>query len=328
MRKVFARFYNGFAVLLLSGLVMSCGGGGGGSNSGGSTYTLSGLVSGIVQQGVTITLSGAGTGSTTTNAGGTYSISGLSNGSYTVTATLANYKFSPASQVVVINGANAVAANIVSENAYSILGTVVDGSAVAFAGVTMTLSGPGLASPLTATTDASGNYTFSALAVGDYTVTPSKNSQYNAGSHILTTYSFTPPNQPVTISNADFTGVNFATTVTTTNAYSISGKIISGTKTTTTAPFILGGVTVWLSDPLFTTWISSTTTDANGSYTFDGVPNGNYAVTPSRFHTGSCPRPVLYSFSPVNQAITISGADLPVADFIENVSLDGCAYPT
>ncbi len=326
LRKLSVGLHHGLATLLLVGVLMSCGGGGGSaSNSANPTYTLSGMVTGIVPQGVTITLSGAGTGTTTTSAAGTYSFTGLSNGYYTVTAARANYKFTPASQAVAINYANAAATTIVSENAYGISGHVADGSTVATAGVTMTLTGLGLASSLTATTDASGNYTYSAVP-GDYTVTPSKNSQYDAVLHTLTTYSFSPPSKPVTISNANFPGVDFVTTVTTTNAYNISGKIIPGTQFLTTDPFILVGVTVGLYNSGSVILIT-TTTDASGNYAFNGIPNGSYTVSPYNFRTGSCPVvPTEYSFSPVSSAITISVSNLTV-DFVENISRGGCVSP-
>ena len=327
LKKIMTGSYALLALLFAAGLIMSCGGGAGGSNSGNTTYTLSGTVSGAVPQGVTITLSGAGTVTTTTSAGGTYSFSGLANGYYTVTASRANYRFTPASQNIAINYANAVAANVVSENAYGLSGNVADGFAIATAGVTMTLAGPGLASSLTATTDGSGNYTYRAVP-GDYTVTPGKNSIYDAVLHTLTTYSFAPSSRPVTIISADITGVDFVTTVTTTNAYSITGKIVSGTidPIVASAPFMLQGVSVWLNNPGYTIWISLTT-DAGGNYAFSGIPNGTYTVGPSHFHTGGCPRPTEYAFSPLTQAITVSGADLTVADFAENIYQGGCAGP-
>src|SRR5207249_3227037 len=76
---------------------------------------------------------------------------------------------------------------------FSISGTIspsANGS-----GVTVTLSGSASA---TATSDGSGNYSFTGLANGSYTVTPTKNG-----------FTFTPANQPVTISNANVIGVNF-----------------------------------------------------------------------------------------------------------------------
>jgi hypothetical protein len=62
-------------------------------------------------------------------------------------------------------------------------------------GVTINLTGAATANT---TTDASGNYNFSGLANGSYTVTPS-----------LTGYSFSPLSRPVTISGVDSPANNF-----------------------------------------------------------------------------------------------------------------------
>ncbi len=78
---------------------------------------------------------------------------------------------------------------------YSISGNVADSSNVAISGVTVTLTGAGTSS---ATTDSSGNYSFTGLANGSYTITPSK-----------TGYTFNPSNKAVTISGANITGQNF-----------------------------------------------------------------------------------------------------------------------
>jgi len=288
---------------------------------------LSGTVTGAVPQGVTITLSGAGTGTTTTGAGGTFSFSGLANGYYTVTASRANYRFTPASQNVAVNFANAAAVAIVSENTLAISGHVADGSAVAAEGITITLTDVSLTTSQTATTDASGNFTLNSSLTGTCTVTPSKGSLFDALLHTLTTYSFSPPNQQITITGADIAGVDFVTTVTTTNAYSVSGKIVQGTRDAFvfSEPFILNGVTVWLNNPNYSIWIN-TTTDANGNFVFNGIPNGTYTVGPSHFNTSGCPKPTEYTFSPLNQAITINGADLTIADFVENIYQGGCAH--
>ena len=53
-------------------------------------------------------------------------------------------------------------------------------------------------------TDADGNYTFSGLANGSYTVTASQSG-----------YTFTPPSASVTLNGASITGVNFAATAVT-----------------------------------------------------------------------------------------------------------------
>jgi Carboxypeptidase regulatory-like domain len=49
-----------------------------------------------------------------------------------------------------------------------------------------------------------------------------------------------------------------------------------------------------------------TTSDATGNYTFTGLANGTYAVTPS--HTG-------YTFTPTGQNATISGANITGLNF-------------
>ena len=433
-RKNFFWFFAGLLIIVAGGLIVSCGGGGGGSNNnnGNPTYTLSGSVTGAGKQGVTITVSSAGTA--TTNASGAYSMSGLANGYYTVTASKPGYAFTPASQVVAINYANAVATSFVSAQLYNISGNVVDGSTVATPGVTMTLSATGLASDVTATTDGIGNYIFgNILATGDsYTITPVKAPVNDAVHHTLTTYAFSPANltgtaaaadvianfvvsattttsyslsgavtdgsslampgvvmtlssaglssdvttttdgsgnymfegmllsgasytirpakSPVydvvsvphtvttytfgpanftgTISAADVIGANFVTYASTTTAYSVSGRIVSGTNTSLgPQPFILSGVAVRLSDPAYVNTIIALT-DGSGNYSFDAVANGSYILWVAHFDTGHCPSPTLYSFVVSSPSVTVNGANVAIGDITENVSRDGCAHPT
>ncbi len=75
---------------------------------------------------------------------------------------------------------------------YAISGTV-SGNVVA--GVTIFVSGDANGST---TTDANGNYTFTGLSTGSYTVTPHKNE-----------YTFLPISQSVMVSNRDIRGQNF-----------------------------------------------------------------------------------------------------------------------
>lgn len=76
----------------------------------------------------------------------------------------------------------------------SISGTV---SAAASAGTTITLSG---AASATTTPDLNGNYTFTVLANGAYTITPQNSS-----------YSFVPLSLSATVNNANVAGLNFTT---------------------------------------------------------------------------------------------------------------------
>jgi hypothetical protein len=197
----------GFSVLAFIGLMMAgCGGGGGGGDSAGGnnnvvvqTYSISGSVtsSGTGMSGIAVALSEGGSATTTTDSSGHYSFANLANGSYTVTPTVtAGYHCSPESRTQTVNGANISNVNFTAAEAptYSISGSVT-ASGTALPGVSVALTGT-----ITATipTDSSGNYIFSGLTNGDYTVTPS-----------ITGYTFTPSFSTKTVSGANVAGVNF-----------------------------------------------------------------------------------------------------------------------
>ncbi len=157
---------------------------------------------GVALAGVTITLTGPSGAITTTGANGNYTITGLADGAYTVTPTLAGFTFAPASRTVTIAGGNITGVNFVGTliPTFSLSGTVnAPGTRITpgqpIAGVTMTLSGT---ANRTVTTNASGAYSFTGLANGNYTVTPSQAGR-----------TFTPPSRTVIINNANVTGMNF-----------------------------------------------------------------------------------------------------------------------
>lgn len=128
---------------------------------------------------ITITGGASGTGNGTVN----YSVAPNTGSARTGTMTIAGQTFT-VSQSAAGGGGT-----------FSISGRVTTTTGIAVSGVTMTLSG---ASGGSTTTDISGNYTFSALGDGSYTVTPGK-----------TGYAFTPANRNVSISGASVTGQNF-----------------------------------------------------------------------------------------------------------------------
>jgi len=231
-------------------------------------FSISGTIS-PVSSGteVTVTLSGASTGTTTTDSSGNYTFSGLANGTYTVTPSQPGLTFSPSSLPETVNGANITSANFTGAT-YSVSGTISPASLGN--GVTVALSGT---SSATTTANASGVYTFSGLANGAYTVTPSK-----AG------LTFSPANLRETINGASLSNVNF-----TVQTYSISGTITSGS-----------GATVTLSGAASAT----TTTNSSGNYSFGGLVNGGYTLTPS--YPG---------FSPPSLSETVSGANITGANF-------------
>jgi hypothetical protein len=242
------------------------------------TYSISGSVSGLVKAGVTLTLSGANTGTTTTISDGSYSFTGLANGSYTITPSLAGgYVFTPASLDVTVSGANVTGKNFTDTGAYGISGTI---SGLVRAGVTLTLTG---AATGTATSISEGSYAFTGLANGSYTITPSL-----AGGYV-----FTPTSLAVTVSGASVTGKDFSDT----GAYSISGTV-------TESSAGLDGVTITLTGGSIGT--PTTSTGASGDYSFAGIPNGSYTVTPSL---------AAHSFTPPSRSVAVSGGNQTGVDF-------------
>jgi hypothetical protein len=156
------------------------------------TFTLGGTISGTGGSGATVNLTGAKTASVTANTSGVYSFTGLTNGSYTVTPTKSGFLMTPVSQAVTISGANATA-NFSSAQTFTLSGTITGAGG---SGATVKLTG---AKTATVTASSSGQFSFTGLLNGSYTVTPSK---------LL--YVYTPSNQAVTISGANKAGVNFS----------------------------------------------------------------------------------------------------------------------
>jgi hypothetical protein len=162
------------------------------------TYDITGNVTsgGNPMAGVTVTLSGTRSDATTTDSSGNYIFDGLLNGNYTITPAKAGYTFTPASRNAAISDGDLTSQNFSGSSAaiYSISGTVTSGGS-GLSGTTIILSGNASA---TTTTNSSGNYTFTGLTNGTYTITPSK-----------TGLAFSPTSITTTISSANLTGQNF-----------------------------------------------------------------------------------------------------------------------
>jgi uncharacterized protein (DUF2141 family) len=270
--QIIKKYSMALLVLLSFALALSgCSSSSSNSPAPSATYSISGAVSGAVQQGVRIDLTGAATANTTTDASGHYSFSGLSNGNYTVTPSLSGFIFNPASSAVTMSNADVTGKNFTatasSASTYSISGTV---SGAVQQNVTITLSGSNSGSTLT---DASGNYSFAGLVNGSYTVTPS-----------LAGYTFNPTSTAVTVSNANATGKNFTATAGTAPTYSLSGTV--------SGPYV-EGVTITMSGD----GSGTTTSDASGNYSFANLPAGTYTLTPALAG---------YTYSPSAPAVVVS----------------------
>jgi len=217
------------------------------------------LVDGQAQEGVTVTMSGAASGTTTTNASGAFEFSGLTKGTYTIKISgfADDAEFGSNEATTTIASASSVASVDFSgtfKKTSSISGQVAVGSS-GLANVVVTLTGS--ASVLKDTTSTSGQYAFTGLRKGDYTL---EISGFDANE-----YSFSATTQSVTLGVdeakvANFTGSKQATA-------SISGTVtLEGTA--------VSGATVTLSGDASAT----DTTGTDGSYTFSGLKAGSYTV--------------------------------------------------
>lgn len=219
--------------------------------------------------GAMVTLSGPINGTTFTDTDGNYSFVNLvQNNTYTVAVAKTNYSFNPASQTFNSLVGNPSANFTGTLLNYNISGKATDGSN-SISGLKINLSGSQTA---TATTDASGNYSFNVPAEGNYTIMPSTEL-----------YTFNPSS--VVIFNLSSNHVfNFAALAR--PLYSLSGHLYKNG----TIPF--GGATVTLSGSQNAT----TLTDATGYYIFHNVAaGGNYTVAASKTN---------YAFNPASQSYT------------------------
>ena len=212
--------------------------------------------------GVTVTLSGGGA-TATTSGGGAYRFTDVEGGTYTVTisgypsdasfdATSASATIASANQVVRLNFTGSYIRTA------SVLGRVtVEGAGQA--NVKVTLSGT---SDATTATDGGGDYAFTGLRAGTYTV---EISEFDAGS-----YGFSNTSQSATVGVGASANVNFAGT-------HIRTASIRGTVSVDGEG--LGGVRVSLSGGSE----ASATTDGAGSYAFTDLQAGAYTVAISGF---------------------------------------------
>ncbi|MDT5270286.1 MAG: hypothetical protein QOH49_2472 [Acidobacteriota bacterium] len=159
---------------------------------------------------------------------------------------------------------------------YSLSGRVTNESAQPLVGINVHLSG---SADGDTTTDAAGNYTFTNLSQGgNFTLTPSEVG-----------FRFTPPSRTVSNLQSDQTGLDFTGKVIT---YTVAGTIVNGSGAG------LSGVNVTLAGARS----GVAFTDANGNYTFAGVPaGGSFVVTLEKES---------FSFNPPNRVIVDISADV------------------
>jgi hypothetical protein len=252
-------------------------------------YGISGSVS-PGTSGITVTLSGPVSQSTVTNASGAYSFTGLPNGTYTVTPSSGATTFTPSSQSVTINGNSPSGVNFAMQVLSVSPATVpfsatIGGSNPSPATVNVTDTGTGSLS-FTATSDSSW------LSASPSSGTTPQALQISASITGLAGGTYTGH---ITVTSAGALGSPAVVTVTLT--VNSGTSTISGNVSTNGA-----SATVALSGAASAT----TTADASGNYSFAGLANGSYTVTPTK--SG-------YTFSPTSQQVTVSSASVSGVNF-------------
>ncbi|HSG07882.1 MAG TPA: SdrD B-like domain-containing protein, partial [Longimicrobiales bacterium] len=224
-------------------------------------------IEGAAVSGVTVALSSGAT--TTTDGSGAYSFSGVAAGAYTITISgfAADATFSSTSKAATIVTTGQVA-TVNFDGAYvrtsAILGSVAAGGS-GLAGVSVSIGSS------TTQTDANGQYSFSGLRAGTYTVTV---SGFNAQQ-----YAFANSTQNVTLGVGESKVVSFNGQLLATST--IGGTLyIDGNANKSMdpgePPVAKAGITVALERAIGDTIY--TTTDANGMYAFSDLEEGTYKV--------------------------------------------------
>jgi SdrD B-like domain/Domain of unknown function DUF11 len=174
----------------------------------------------------------------------------------------------------------------------------VNGPDTGISGVTLTLSGGGLTTPLTTHTDAQGNYSFGSLAAGTYTLTETQptapanqTGKATTGSAGGSTATANVVSSIVLSASATATGYNFAEIPLVGTGGAVfedkngNGVKDSGEPGVPNVTITLSGVSV--AGGVITP--KTATTDANGNYTFTGLTPGTYMLVetqPTGFSDG------------------------------------------
>jgi SdrD B-like domain len=266
------------------------------------TGTISGIVTieGVGASGVTVTLSSGATAPT--DGSGAYSFSGVAAGAYTVTISgfASDATFSSTAKAATISSAGQVAtANF--DGSYvrtsAILGSVAAGGS-GLSGVAVAISGQSSAST---TTDSNGQYSFSGLRAGSYTV-----SMTNPDA---STYTFASSSESITLGVGSsqvvlFNGSLLATATISGRLFidendkddTFSAGLEENLSVANVAITLEGGAV------LDTMTVLS---DANGLYSFSDLAAGTYRLTIDPAFA-NVPGMVTYGLASTSQIVTVT----------------------
>jgi subtilisin family serine protease/uncharacterized protein YkwD len=233
--------------------------------------------------GALVTIAGTETTTATTDAEGHYSHDGLPWGSYTVTPSLADVTFVPASRTVTIADANATGVGFTAQIAetYTLSGTAQSGDGTGWPDVEVRIVSDHL--NLTALTDAQGRFAQHGLIGGTYTVTPSAEG-----------HAFSPASANVAVGDAPVSTQDFQVT-----AFFVDGAVKNSSDQG------VPGVLMTLAE-LGGTEAITRTTDNEGLFSFTEVISGTYLLTPTL--TGA-------TFDPVTRTVVVTTANVGGMDF-------------
>jgi hypothetical protein len=283
------------------------------------TGTVSGVVTleGAAASGVTVGLSSGVSAST--DGSGAYSFTGVTAGSYTVTISgfASDASFAATVMAVTVSSAGQVATANFSGSyirTSAILGSVTGGG-LGLAGVTVSLTGgaslngqASLNAAATTTTGTGGDYSFSGLRAGTYTVAV---SDFDAS-----TYSFAATSESVTLGVGSSEVVTFGGSLLTTAM--ITGRMFldENDKDNSFSAGLednlsVAGVTVTIEGVLVNN-TSTVVTAADGTFSVSDLPAGTYRVT----LTMGAPIPGMLTFGGTNpQLITLTTGSTGTVDF-------------
>lgn len=226
-----------------------------------------------------------------TDKEGGYVFDGLDDGIYLVSAVKEGWQFAPQLLTITIEGAEVVAQNIVGSQGaagtYAVYGTVVASNGEVLADVEVGLSPGGKSS----VTDKEGNYYFSSVSPGEYTVTPVMNSVAFAPPSFTFTVEDQPVFVPPFVGNTEGGGGGGGGG----NGARVYGRVTKADGSGVADVLIqIAGGEVEL----------SMNTGDEGNYAFDGIPDGEYVLVPVPS--------MQQAYSPPVMIITVAGADVEV----------------
>jgi hypothetical protein len=199
-------------------------------------------------------------------------------------------------------------------NSYSISGNVIGDVQ---AGITLTLSGDNSA---TTTTDSSGNYSFTDLSNGTYTITPEKSG-----------YTFTPSSRMVIINGANQTGIDFTATFNCTYNISPTNQSISSAVGTGSVSVTTQSGCSWTatSNDSWITITSGSSGTGNGTVNYSVSSNANtnsrtgtMTIAGQTFTITQSGLTCTYTISPTKESFDSSGGTRSVSVTTQS----GCAW--